>query len=273
MASGARGALMSTRTVVDGVPIHALAAQHATERPVVVLVHGLLLSSRYMVPLAERLAEEFEVWAPDMPGFGRSGDPPDVPDVRGLGRWLRRWIDARGLTDVTLVANSFGCQYAVDLVAHDPSQIRRVVLTGPTMDPARRTALRQAARWTANASREPLSLGLVMLRDLMDCTPWRVGVTFRHGLLDAIETKLPRVGVRTIVVRGERDLLVTQRWAEKATALLPSGRRELDARARRELSGVQSVPSRLPFLARYAADRVMATRWLSGCAHRTIPQS
>jgi pimeloyl-ACP methyl ester carboxylesterase len=180
-----------------------------------------------MVPLAERLVAMGEVWAPDMPGFGRSEDPPGIPDVPGLARWLRRWIEVSELTDITLVANSFGCQYAVDLVARDRSRIRSLVLTGPTMDPLHRTALRQAARWTANASREPPRLGLVMLRDLTHCSLRRLWVTYRHGLRDPIEDKLPRIGVPTVVARGERDLLVPQRWAEDAARSLPDGRLEV----------------------------------------------
>jgi 2-hydroxy-6-oxonona-2,4-dienedioate hydrolase len=43
--------------------------------PPVVLVHGLVVSSRYMVPLAEVLARWFDVYAPDLAGFGRSEKP------------------------------------------------------------------------------------------------------------------------------------------------------------------------------------------------------
>ncbi len=50
----------------------------------VVLVHGLVVSSRYMVPTAERLAPHCRVFAPDLPGFGGSEKPPRVLDVAGL---------------------------------------------------------------------------------------------------------------------------------------------------------------------------------------------
>lgn len=39
--------------------------------PVVVLVHGLVISSRYMEPLALALAANgYRVLAPDLPGYG-----------------------------------------------------------------------------------------------------------------------------------------------------------------------------------------------------------
>src|SRR5262245_40295657 len=52
----------------------APAASYTPAAPVV-LVHGLSASSRCMVPTAERLAVYRPVYAPDLPGFGRSDTP------------------------------------------------------------------------------------------------------------------------------------------------------------------------------------------------------
>jgi 2-hydroxy-6-oxonona-2,4-dienedioate hydrolase len=43
-------------------------------------------------------------------------------------------------------------------------------------------------------------------------------------LRDPVEEKLPLVEAPTLVVRGGRDLIVSQRWAEEFAALLPRGR-------------------------------------------------
>ena len=59
--------------------------------PAVVLVHGQVISSLYMVPTARLLAEEFPVFAPDLPGFGRSGKPARVLDVPGMADALGAW--------------------------------------------------------------------------------------------------------------------------------------------------------------------------------------
>jgi pimeloyl-ACP methyl ester carboxylesterase len=48
------------------------------------VVHGLVVSSRYIVPTAERLAPHYQVFVPNLPGFGRSKSPPRVLDVAGL---------------------------------------------------------------------------------------------------------------------------------------------------------------------------------------------
>jgi 2-hydroxy-6-oxonona-2,4-dienedioate hydrolase len=50
----------------------------------VVLVHELVVSARYMIPAMKRLALRHRVYAPDLPGFGKSGKPAHVPGVPGL---------------------------------------------------------------------------------------------------------------------------------------------------------------------------------------------
>src|SRR4051812_4766159 len=64
------GKLTSVWAQVGGLRMHAragLAAADTAALPVV-LVHGLVVSSIYMIPLAERLAVRVRVYAPDLPG-------------------------------------------------------------------------------------------------------------------------------------------------------------------------------------------------------------
>ena len=192
--------------------------------PAVVLVHGLVVSSRYMVPTAERLAPHHKVYAPDLPGFGRSEKPSSVLDVSGLSHSLAAWMEAVGLGSAVLVGNSVGCQVIADLALRHPERVERAVLQGPTMDPEARTAFRQAARLALDGTREPLSLLPIMLLDYLSAGLRRSFATFQYALEDPIEEKLPRVRVPTLVVRGERDPIVPQRWAEGVARLLPEGR-------------------------------------------------
>src|SRR4051794_30941443 len=114
-------------------------------RPVV-LVHGLGVSSRYFVPLAERLVRRYAVLAPDLPGYGRSGTPDRALGIEALAEALRAWLDRAELPTASLVGNSVGCQVAVELAARSPERVERLVLVGPTMDPSAPTLLRQSVR-------------------------------------------------------------------------------------------------------------------------------
>jgi 2-hydroxy-6-oxonona-2,4-dienedioate hydrolase len=218
--------LVSTWTPVHGLRIHArTVAASAPGTPTIVLVHGVAVSSRYLVPLAEHLALRARVYVPDLPGYGRSDRPPDRDlDVPELADTLLAWMERLGLTRPHLIGNSFGCQVIAHLAARHPDRVGRLVLQGPTMDPRARSFWRQALRWLAVAPLERPSEGLVLARDVWDLGPRRATDLIRKALHDRIEQNLPLIHAETLVVRGSRDAIVPQCWAEEAAQLLPNGR-------------------------------------------------
>ena len=220
------GRLVSTWAPVHGLRVHARtsADELVSEAPMVVLVHGVAVSSRYLVPLAERLAHRAQVYLPDLPGYGRSDRPPGGDlDVAQLADALLTWMDRMGLDRPHLIGNSFGCQVIADLAARHPDRVGRLVLQGPTFDPRARSFWRQALRWLAVVPFERPSEGLVLARDVWDLGPRRASDMIRKALRDPIEQKLGRIGAETLVVRGSRDAIVPQRWADEAARLLPRG--------------------------------------------------
>src|SRR5688500_11764977 len=77
---GRIGRLESRWLRINGTRMHARISVEPVPpgRSPVVLVHGLGMSSRHMLPIAEWLALDFPVHAPDLPGFGRSDKPRHV---------------------------------------------------------------------------------------------------------------------------------------------------------------------------------------------------
>jgi 2-hydroxy-6-oxonona-2,4-dienedioate hydrolase len=190
----------------------------------IILVHGIGVASRFMVPAAEVLSPYHRVYAPDLPGFGESVKPAHALNILELADTLAGWTGAIGLESAAFLGNSFGCQIVVELALRYPQLVERVVLQGPTMDPQARTAWRQIARLLRNSRREPLSHGLISAREYPRCGLHRLLKTFRYALEDHIEEKLPHVRVPALVVRGSKDPIVPQRWAEEVAKLLPKGK-------------------------------------------------
>jgi pimeloyl-ACP methyl ester carboxylesterase len=133
-------------------------------------------------------------------------------------------MDAVGLPRAALVANSLGCQIVVDLAVRRPELVQALVLAGPTIDRHARNAWVQIARWFRDWPGERPSLALAHLRDYALAGTKRAVRTFQFTLADRIEEKLPQVQAPTLVVRGARDPIVPQAWAEEVTRLLPRGR-------------------------------------------------
>ena len=190
----------------------------------VVLVHGLGTSSLYMVPTAVRLARDYRVLAPDLPGFGQSSKPAHALPLPALADLLAGWMSQLNIDRAVLVGNSFGCQVIAEFGLRYPHRLGRAVLQGPTMDRYARTAVREFARFALDLPREQAPEYFLNAFDY-----WRTGLhrgweTFQIALRDRIEDKLPNLGMPVLVVRGHRDPIVSQRWVRELTATLPNGR-------------------------------------------------
>jgi pimeloyl-ACP methyl ester carboxylesterase len=217
--------ISSCWTQVDGLRMHARVTSAAPDgAPEVVLLHGLGVSSRYMLPLARELAPHFRALAPDLPGFGHSDHPPAALDVPGLAEALLAWTAAAGLTAPALVADSVGCQVAVAAMRRSPEAFGRAVLIGPTVDRRGRNPVAQVGRLLRTGLHEKPGLAAVVGRGYLACGPGRALATAWHALAHPLEDDLPEVEVPVLVVRGGSDAVVPQRWAEEVAETLPDGR-------------------------------------------------
>lgn len=191
-------------------------------RPLV-LVPGLGMSGVDMVPLARALAPRFPVYIPDNVGFGDSSKPGRALGIAALGRALADWLRAADLAHVFVFANSMGCQIAAELALAVPDRVARMVLQGPTTDPAARSAPVQIARWLHNGVREPFQ-GKGVAADYRSAGLRRMAATFRHMLRHRLEDRLADIDMPVLVVRGGRDPICGQAWAEEVAHRLPQGR-------------------------------------------------
>ena len=217
-----RGATVERRwTQVDGVRLHS---REAGVGAPVVLVHGLAVSSRYFVPAMRRLAEFHRAIAVDLPGFGRSEGDAVTPSVEQLSAWLARWLRVRGLTDAPLIGNSAGCQHIVDCAARFDDITGPLVLVGPTVDPRLRTPFRTLVRWVQTSLSQDLVQAPLMVVDVRDAGIRRIRRGFSALLEDPIESKLAGISQRVLVIRGQKDRLVQQRWVDEIATDLPDAR-------------------------------------------------
>jgi 2-hydroxy-6-oxonona-2,4-dienedioate hydrolase len=216
-------AIVTRRVRIDGLWMFDRHLVGPSRLPVI-LVHGLGLSGRYMLPTAELLARHFPVYLPDLPGFGDSDKPNRALDVPELADALAAWLRAVGLAPAALLGNSFGCQIIADLAARHPDLVERAVLQGPTTPPDERSWLWQFVRWRQNQPFNPDALGPITWDDYRKCGYRRLLQTFRHQLRDPIERKLSRIRAATLVVRGQHDPICPLEFAEEVARRLPRGR-------------------------------------------------
>jgi pimeloyl-ACP methyl ester carboxylesterase len=199
-------------------------ANFAAEHASVVLIHGVIVSGRYMTPLARALAGDFPVLVPDLPGNGRSEQPPSPPTLADLADAVVASARSAGRERLSLVGNSFGAQVALEAALRHPDAVERLALVGLTTDPRARSLPRQVWRWLRCAPYERLSVLPVMARDVIDAGPRHAAHLLRVMMRDRPEEKLPRVLQPALVVRGAHDRIAPAAWSREATDLLPAGR-------------------------------------------------
>jgi pimeloyl-ACP methyl ester carboxylesterase len=188
-----------------------------------VLLHGLAVSHRYLMPTA-RLLGPRSIYVPDLAGFGLSDKPSTVLDVGGHADIIAALLDTLGTAPAALLGNSFGCQVAVELALRRPDLVAALILVGPTTDPAAATARGQIGRLLRDLPHEDWRQTPILAADVRDAGPRRILQTLRYAVNDHIDAKLPALRVPTLLIRGSRDRIAPQTWIDRAAALIPGAR-------------------------------------------------
>jgi haloalkane dehalogenase len=148
--------------IADGQDGTALRVHYVDEgprdAPVVLMMHGEPTWSylyRHMIgPVA---ASGLRVVAPDLIGFGRSDKPARKTDYSYARHvaWMRSWIEALDLRNITLVCQDWGSLIGLRLVTEMPERFNGVVLSNGGL-PAGQPAPRAFAIWRAFSKYSPL---------------------------------------------------------------------------------------------------------------------
>lgn len=195
--------------------------------PPLVLVHGLGMSSRSFEPLLPELARGHHVLALDLPGCGQTPRHTAIEGILELVDAVVAWLDAVGLDRVDMLGHSLGGQVLLRLAARHPDRVRRAVLVACPPDPSAPYAWQKAIRLLADGVNEPAAVIRYAVADYVRASPWRMWGTLKKALRSDAESVARDVRIPTLVVRGERDPVVTQAWSEELTDLIPVARLEV----------------------------------------------
>jgi pimeloyl-ACP methyl ester carboxylesterase len=138
------------------------------EGPVLVLLHGGHGSWLHWVRNIEALARRFEVWVPDMPGYGDSSAVPPPGGLDALVRATAASLDGLvgAATPVRLVGFSFGGLVATHLAAMRRGVVQLALLGSAGHGTPRRPNGKLRSWHAAAASGDPGALSEVMRHNL-----------------------------------------------------------------------------------------------------------
>lgn len=168
-----------------------------------VILHGLLGSSRNWASAGRDLAAHFHVLALDLRNHGASFHAVAM-DYPTMAADVRAWLDAQGLRRVFLMGHSMGGKVAMRLACDSPERVERLVVVdiAPRAYPASHRRefaamrafdpARVASRREAEAAMAPLVTDWAMRQFLLTNLERTEGGGFRWIVnLEAIEAALP----------------------------------------------------------------------------------
>src|SRR4051812_39089716 len=124
---------------------HRVIYRIAGSGPPVVLIHGMINSSRHWEEVALRLAPKHTVIAPDLIGHGDSATPRGDYSLGAHAASIRDLLAAIGIERASIVGHSLGGGVAMQFFYQFPQRVERLVLVssgglGHEVSPLLRTA-------------------------------------------------------------------------------------------------------------------------------------
>jgi len=226
----------ASRAEIDGISVRVVrtgAARDPADLPVVVL-HGWGAHIEAVAPIVAPLAEQTEVLALDLPGFGESDDPPEPWGSEDYARFVAALLDRAGIERCHLVGHSRGGAVAICLAARRPEMVGRMVLVDSAgLRPKRgmryrlRVAMAKLGRLLGLLGPPGRRLqerirGRVASTDYLEASE-EMRATFRRVIAEDLSGLLPAIDKPCLLVWGERDEDTPLWMGRRMEELLPDG--------------------------------------------------
>jgi pimeloyl-ACP methyl ester carboxylesterase len=228
-----------------------------SDKPTLVLIHGLANAIEIWSRVFPRLADRFRVVAFDLPGFGKADRPVAAYDSDFFVDQLKALLDTLGIDRAHLVRSSLGASVIVRFSDQSLDRIDRAVLAAPggfgreTHPLMRFPALPLVGDWLGRPTPANNELTLrLAIHDRRNVTPELIELTNRYArapgsdrsFVRTLQTGVGLFGVRerdsfealarrferpALVVWGRQDRVFPAHQSERAVTLLPLSERIL----------------------------------------------
>jgi pimeloyl-ACP methyl ester carboxylesterase len=285
---------------------HRAVYRVAGSGPTVVLIHGMINSSRHWEGVAERLAGSYRVVAPDLIGHGDAATPRGDYSLGAHAASIRDLLTTIGVERATIVGHSLGGGVAMQFFYQFPQRTERLVLISsgglgrevspmlrgaalPVASPLLRLAAQPrlveaiagAAAWMrdrGDARSAYLTAIARALRPLQEPGARRAFLQTLRSVIDfqgqhiSARDRLYLLGeMATLIVWGERDRTIPLRHGREAEAAIPRCRFETLPRAAHfphleDPDGLAAILA--DFIATTAPVRIEDSDWSAVLAQR-----
>ena len=212
----------------------AVRLHRAGRGPVVLFLHGAGGVPQWL-PFFDALAERYELWVPEHPGFGGSDDLPRIRSMADLAMFYLDLIEEAGLDGVHLIGNSMGGWLAAEILIRDRSRFRSLVQLAPAGIRVRRVPPGDNFIWGPEEALRNLYHDQAFADRILSLTPneEQLEVMLRNRFTVAkfgwqprwydpdLEKWLHRIRIPTNVVWGEHDGFIPRQHGAEFARRIP----------------------------------------------------
>ncbi|WP_073288606.1 alpha/beta fold hydrolase [Hymenobacter psychrotolerans] len=210
-----------------------------SDSPVFLCLHYWAGSGRAFAALAEQLAPDYRLLAPDLGGFGTAPAPGGGYTLAAYADAIAAYITAQHLRSYVLVGHSMGGKVALLLAARQPPGLRGVALLSPSpptpepmTDQDRAASLRAWGQRTEaeklqqkiTARHLPAATRLKIVEDNLRTSRAAWDAWLLHGSRENIAAQLCTIQVPCTILAGDLDRVMSPTVHGLETLpLLPEG--------------------------------------------------
>lgn len=203
----------------------------------IIILHGWGLSGKTFLPLARALkAHAFDVFLPDLPGFGTNEIPKNPLYLADYAEFLHIYMKKHHIENPILIGHSFGGRVSLKYNDMYPKSVRAIILSGtPGFTPINRKKLLLfifiAKIGGAFWSLPPFCVfkefiqkwyyHMVGARDFYRAEG-SMRQTFKHIVQENLETAMKSVHTPCLLLWGENDAIVPVAIARRMASVISS---------------------------------------------------
>lgn len=170
----------------------------------------------------------YEVFVPDLPGFGNNPPPTKPWSINDYVEWVREFCEKNNLSQVFLLGHSFGGRISIDFSTRYPERIKKLILcnsAGIKPKPGLLTTMIFCLAKLGNIVFKPKFLTgfkkdarsffyfFLRKRDYAKITDQIMKETIKNVLNEDLLPLLPEIKTETLIVWGKKDKLVPIKYS------------------------------------------------------------
>ena len=166
-------------------------------------MHGYLSNGQSFFNQISHFSRDFEVYSPDLTGFGENKDMPYPYSLDDYIDSVNRYMEENEITNPFIIAHSFGARIAIKGLATKRLNARKLVLTGPAgLKP--KWTLKKTCFNVLKKFINKDKLTRFYSKDYLELNETMKG-SFIKIVNEHLEDYLPLIDIETLIINGKLD--------------------------------------------------------------------